>query len=217
MRRSPEQREADLTRISELYLKGWKQWDIGQAIGLSQPQVSNELRRLHQIWREEQADNINDAKIAELERIGQLEREYWAAWQRSCGIAESRTLEKYLSSSTGTVQDPNQLVRETVNSRLQTGDPRYLEGVRWCIAQRIELFGLRAPQTFWFSGPNGEPIKTERVEQKLTPGFFAEVVVELAKLSPGGSRTSSNASVAEQVHPAQADDKASDLLNSDEA
>jgi hypothetical protein len=140
-RRSRVQRERDLKVEAELYLKGWFQWQIAEHISLNRPYnitqgaISNDLRDLRQRWIDSALVSLDERQAEELARINQLERQYWEAWENSLRAEESELDE------TAERGDRHQII-----TRTSQGEPRYLQGIQWCIARRIEMFGLDAPK-----------------------------------------------------------------------
>lgn len=117
--RSKIQRERDLELTAELYLKGWTQRRIAERIGVSRQQITYDLRKLYDLWRESAVRNFDEHRARELAAVTHLEATYWAAWEKS----EARSVE----------------------GKTADGDPRYLQGVERCIERRCKLLGLDAP------------------------------------------------------------------------
>ena len=146
-KRTKIQRENDLALIADLYLKQWTQVaiaahiaDVRRPLGyaISQPMVSNDLKEIQKRWRAASLLDMNEAKQRELARIDVLEREYWEAWAKS---QQPRKV-----SQSKAIQSTNRDSKEAIQrAEERTGDPRYLEGVRWCIAQRCKILGVEAP------------------------------------------------------------------------
>ena len=141
-RRSAAQLARDRRKIADLYLKGWIQADIADEIGMSQATVSNDIAALHRDWLALALVDFNEAKAQELAKIDRLEREYWAAWERSCEDAE--TITEKARASRGS--DKPDSVEKTKQAKGQAGDPRFLAGVQWCIEQRCKILGIEAPK-----------------------------------------------------------------------
>lgn len=150
--RSKKQREADFVRLAELYVRGWTQARMGQELGVSQAQISHDLKELHRRWRENTTLDLDDYKQKELAKLDELEREYWQAWERSQSAQETKRQRK----KTG--EGWNESLQEMV-SRAQCGDAQYLAGVLKCIEKRSKLLGLDAPDRHEHAGNDGEPIR----------------------------------------------------------
>ena len=151
------------TIVASLYLKGWTQSAIAQDQGVSQGQISQDLKAIREEWAESTIVDFNEAKLQELAKIDQLEKTYWEAW--------SRSLEKTLKRSKkmkGSVEDSVETksetkprrkdveITETTEERL--GDPRYLDGILKCIQKRCELLGIDAPEKKELTGKDGKPL-----------------------------------------------------------
>ena len=137
--RQPAQIERDRRKIGSLYLRGAIQADIAEELGLSQATVSRDIHALIQDWQRDAARDIGERKAQELAKVDTLELEYWQAWKRSQEDAET-------NEQKGTV------VGETIKAgevkkitKGQAGDPRFLQGVEWCIERRCKILGVDAP------------------------------------------------------------------------
>ena len=127
----------DRRRIADLYLQGKLQAEIAGKLGIDQSTVSRDLKALHREWQQSALVDIDKAKGQELARIDRLEREYWTAWQRSCEDAETVRQE-------GTkAEGPSKIIK---TAKGQAGDPRFLQGVQWCIERRCKILGIDAPE-----------------------------------------------------------------------
>lgn len=130
-------------RVAELYLRQHTQQEIADMLEVDQSLVSLDLKAIQVQWRESALADMNEAKQRELERIDQLEREYWQAWERSQEDAE--TVTKKQKSG----EDKPEL---SLQKKGQTGDPRFLQGVQWCIERRCKVLGIDAPEKREYSG-----------------------------------------------------------------
>ena len=70
-------------KVADLYLQGWTQARIGEHFGLNQKTISNDLTRIRQEWRESAIRDFDEAREIELRKLDRIEREAWAAWERS--------------------------------------------------------------------------------------------------------------------------------------
>lgn len=147
--RSNSEKIRDRRRVAELYLKGWLQADIAKELGRSQSTVGRDLVELRKQWLKSSLVDTDKAKAKELARIDNLEREAWDAWLRSQEDAETVTQRVY-ERNKKTVKEA------TKTSKGQTGDPRYLDRVSWCVQQRCKILGLEAPTKVAPTDPTGE-------------------------------------------------------------
>jgi hypothetical protein len=153
MRRSTAEEltiESRRTQLAELFLRGIKrQGELAQHLGVNRSTVSRDLKVLNARWKESGVRDLDAAKGQELERLDQLEREYWQAWAKSQGPHEITTTEQ-------TTGGDGEKVKAAIRKEEQHGDARYLEGVQRCIEQRCKLLGLNAPQKIAPTTPDGQ-------------------------------------------------------------
>ncbi len=162
-RRTKIQRERDLVTVAELYLKGYSQGYIAEVVSkeyegdpLTRQQINYDIKKLIKRWQKSQIIDMNDAKARELAKVDNLELTYWDAWERSCEDAETVTQKtkgkvQRKQNEDGTfVQERPAEVNKT--SKGQAGDPRFLQGVQWCIDRRCKILGVDAPVKQQFTG-----------------------------------------------------------------
>jgi len=163
--RSRAQIARDRRRISDLYLQGWLQADIATEIGVSAPTVSRDLKALQAAWLQSALLDFNEAKARELAKVDRLEREYWEAWERSCEAEETVTqrtkgeVERWQDDDSGkfVAKRPADVTKAR---KERIGDPRFLQGVQWCIDRRCKVLGVDAAQKLEHTGEGGGPIQT---------------------------------------------------------
>lgn len=160
-RLNASQREAFKNHTIDLYLKGWSYRkiisDIEDKFGhtLSIASIGRYVASMVEEWREHRINKLDDLKTVELQRINKLEETYWDAWQRSMEGA-TRTVEKQKAVPGKSVNDKGQ-VQESMNvahaEKMRSteeayGDPRFLQGIQWCISMRCKILGVEAPIEF---------------------------------------------------------------------
>src|SRR5262249_14616833 len=129
------------------------QSELARRLGVDRSTVSRDLKVLNARWKESAVRDLDAAKGQELERIDRLEREYFEAWEKSKGGHETTTTEQ-------TTTPQGERNKAAIRREEEHGDPRYLEGVRWCIGKRCELLGLNAPHKVAPTTPDGrEPFR----------------------------------------------------------
>lgn len=150
--RKPFQRERDLDFTASLYLQGWSQFRIAEKLAaerdyeVSRQTISNDLKAIQERWRQNTAMNLDDHRARELAKIDALEAEYHEQYQRS---KEPRTINsKSAKSKPGSGKDKPATVEQSASERIEQreGNPAYLQGVERCIAMRVKLLGLNAPE-----------------------------------------------------------------------
>lgn len=121
-------------QVGLLYLQGRYQAEIAQLLSCSQQQVSADLAVLRRLWLASSLRDFDAAKAEELEKIDHLERAYWLGWERSQQARSVIQAERQTGEHCG---------RKRLRRReSQGGDPRFLDGVLKCIAQRCDILGL---------------------------------------------------------------------------
>ena len=120
--------------VADLYLQGWTQTNIAEEIGVGQPTICADLKRIQAQWRDSAVRDFDEAREIEVRKIDRIEREAWAAWERSQKPVQPAT----------TSNDPKQR-KPRRQMRNPYGDPRFLELVNKCVASRRAVLGLDAP------------------------------------------------------------------------
>lgn len=175
--RTKAQREADLEKIAEMYLQGYKQADIAAQLDVTQQQISYDLKKLQERWLKSSLRSFEAAKAEELAKIDELERIYHDAWRRSMGEIEIKSVDRERvvfdaenkmhkgSEALGiplfdkdgvTVGKEGEIVRTSVRTEKRVGEAKYLDGVKWCVEQRTKIFGIAAPTKIAPTDPTGE-------------------------------------------------------------
>lgn len=142
------EREADLNLITELYTKGRSYreiaFEVNQRHGrkITYQTVSNEIKKLLKEWEKSRNEIIDHQKFVELAKIDRLEKTYWDGYDKSC-----QPVKKTSTKKKGSVKQVDN-VEMVSNEETRVGDPRFLDGIKWCIEQRCKIFGINAPQKF---------------------------------------------------------------------
>lgn len=126
------------SRVAEMYLRGMAQYLIAEELGVSTGQISQDLKKLATQWQASIDINMDEIKARELAKIDKLEKEYYDAWIRSCQEKTKKSMKK---KGINKALSNNE---QTLTKEQMIGDPRFLEGVRWCINKREEIFGYGA-------------------------------------------------------------------------
>jgi hypothetical protein len=149
---SPQKKLAILKRrqqVAELYLQSWPQAAIAEQLSVEQSTISADLKAIRKEWRESAIRDFDEAQAEELKKLDRVEREAYAAWEQSKKPSQSAVI----NGESGT--QPSRK-----NVRTQYGDPRLLEIVLKCIAQRREILGLDAhPSTQDFNPHASIPLE----------------------------------------------------------
>lgn len=140
--------ETDRQIIMPLYFKGHTLRDIAARCTattgryVSHITVRADIKNMLKDFRRERNDMIEYNLTIELEKINVLELEYWQGWEKSKTDKWHKSIKRRESSGNKSNIYTEQSKTEMVNM----GDPRYLEGVQWCIATRCKLLGIEAPK-----------------------------------------------------------------------
>jgi hypothetical protein len=130
------QREKDLLRTAELNLHGKLQSEIAEEIGVTQQQISKDLKELRKRWLNKSVEKIDQKKAEELAKIDQLERTYWDAWRKS---TEYKTGKAKVGGRDVTVLVP-------ADKSKPYGAKGFLDSIQWCITRRRAILGIDAPK-----------------------------------------------------------------------
>lgn len=156
--RTPEQILADRQTIAERYLRGEQQSEIARDLGISQQQVSYDLKAIRAAWLASAVRDFDTAKAQELAKIDTVEHEYWLAWERS---QKDKEIEFDESGSKG--------FKSGKRREGQAGNPAFLAGILTCIERRCAILGLDAPKRFVIDWESLTPEQEERLAKGEPP------------------------------------------------
>jgi hypothetical protein len=123
-------------QVAELYLGGKYQVEIARLVGVSQQQVSLDLKAVQRAWLASSIRDFDTVKAEQLAKIDRIERAAWSAWERSLQPREVTVQE--------VTEGEHRTNKVTLRKEGQDGDPRYLQIAQRCIDQRIALLGIGA-------------------------------------------------------------------------
>lgn len=146
--RTKAQVERDRIEVARYYLQGKYQHEIAQLLGISQQQVSFDLKAVQSHWRDVPGLQLTELKTKQLAKIDLLEQEYWEAWQNS----------KKPKDVTNTSKEGDR-IRVGKRSEPRNGNPQFLQGIERCIAERNKMLGLYAATKSELTGADGAPIQ----------------------------------------------------------
>lgn len=136
--------------IADLYFVQHKTMQqVAAILGISTDTVSADIRRIKDDLANKRLDRLQGYLHIELAKLDKVEREAWAAWERSIGKSVKK-IKKEHSSGDWT----EEIVEETL-----VGDPRFLNQVQSAIDRRIRLLGLDAPQEILVNTMEGKLTK----------------------------------------------------------
>lgn len=165
-KRNSAQRERDLVDLADLYLMGnFTLAKMQEFIAKNRPytlglsQISQDLAEIRARWQEKYLTSMDEAKSRELAHLDKLEMAYWDGWLRSINDANKEISEIIEDTSKydvptygpeGRLRPPIPLPTHTRKkakklTEKRDGDPKFLEGIKWCINERCKIMGLHAP------------------------------------------------------------------------
>ena len=160
----------DRYKIAELYIQGKYQSVIAEIIGLTQQQISYDLKAIQKEWIKNTTLSLDEYKSKELAKIDHLERTYWQAWERSLNQFKSKIIKgKDITKDKMTGDAIAASIEKTDKSEDRNGDPKYLQGIQWCIDQRCKILGVYAEIKHQISGSPGEPLEMKITFNKKEP------------------------------------------------
>ncbi len=136
--RGPSKSHAVLSRrqkAADLYLQGHTMAQISDQLNVAVGTVHNDLKRVREAWRESSVRDFDELRTIELLKIERIEQEAWAGWGRSQQPQQTATIKGE--------GGPSQKASKTMKTRV--GDPRFLDVLARCSAQRRQLMGLDLP------------------------------------------------------------------------
>jgi len=108
---------------------------ISDQLNVAVGTIHNDLKRVREAWRESSVRDFDELRTIELLKIERIEQEAWAGWGRSQQPQQTATIKGE--------GGPGQKASKTMKTRV--GDPRFLDVLARCSAQRRQLMGLDLP------------------------------------------------------------------------
>lgn len=141
--------------IAQLYKRGYSYREIREEVMARLDLESYSLRTVHkdvntllEEWRETRIENFDLAVQLELERIDDMIREAWKAWDKSKTDYEKKRAKQ--QGIPGNGEEGEGVVTVKMEQQKEEiicyGDPRYLELVHKLSQERRKLLGLYAPE-----------------------------------------------------------------------
>ena len=121
-------------QVAQLYLAGKYQSEIGQLLGVTQQQISKDLRAVQQQWLAASIRDFDAVRAEQLAKIDRIERAAWESFALSLKPREITVQEA--------VEGERPTKKASIRKEGQAGDPRFLQIAQRCIDQRADLLGL---------------------------------------------------------------------------
>lgn len=166
--------EARRVEVAQRYLRGEMQSEIARVFGVSQQQISQDLKAIRSYWLASAIRDFDAAKAQELAKIDEVERAAWVAWERS-----TKDKEVAVQESDGTLDKETKrprLKKATLRKEGQSGNPAFLSTILTCIERRCSILGLDAPKRFVITDDQWERMTSEQID-RLAKGEPPEKVL----------------------------------------
>jgi predicted transcriptional regulator len=134
-------RDADIARIAKLDRRGYSQSEIARVVGVSQQQISEDLKVIRKRYREEAMAEYKERVEEKRAQLREVRAEAWRAWERSKKDAR-KVVEEERTLSDGTEGSE----KKTTTTEGQLPDATYLRVVIETLRDECSLDGLNAPQ-----------------------------------------------------------------------
>lgn len=153
-------RQAQVVRldiIAQLYKRGYSYREIREEVmarldlqAYSLQTVHKDVNRLLAEWRETRIENFDHAVQLELERIDEVIKEAWTAWDKSKTDYERKKAKQQGVPGGGDGESGEGVVTVKMEQQKEEvicyGDPRYLEVIHKNLTERRKLLGLYSPE-----------------------------------------------------------------------
>lgn len=140
--------------VADLYMvKGKTQLEVAEELGVSVATVRNDIKKIRYEYSMKRMEKLDMQRKIENLKLDAIEKEAWAAWQRSIGKSRRTVTRK---------DGGGDVIDETITEDELVGDPRFLTTIQSCMDRRIRLNGLDQPQELIIS----------TMEQKLKAGII---------------------------------------------
>lgn len=160
--------------VAQRYLHGDMQSEIAHALHISQAQVSYDLKAVREMWLASLISDFDAKKAQELAKIDAVEVAAWQGWERSLQPREVSLTEATeggeVVGEDGTPRLKAPTRKASMRREGQAGDPRFLDGVLKCVAQRCAILGLNAPTKFTIDWDKLTPDQLARLAAGEPPG-----------------------------------------------
>lgn len=144
--------------VSQLYKRGYSYREIQQEVrarlgidrGYSLKTVHKDVNCLLEEWRSTRIENIDHSVQLELERIDEVIKEAWQAWEKSKNDYErKKAKQQRIPMAEGEDgEGGSELIRmeQQREEVICYGDPRYLDIIHKNACERRKLLGLYSPE-----------------------------------------------------------------------
>ncbi len=132
---SDTQREEIMAKVAQMDRRGYHQWDIAWALGVSQPMVGQYLKRIRERYKQEQFGSREQLLSEKIHQYREVRREAWEAWEES-----RKDREKTTTETTDNDRGSATKVKEEKEGRLPASE--YLRLYQDALKAERELLGI---------------------------------------------------------------------------
>lgn len=159
-----QRREQEAVRLAT---EGMGQHDIARALGISQPAVSQLLRRVDERWLRENHDRVARQKAEQTRKLNHLYGEAMRSWEQSKAQRTRRRQRKTNAAGTGETDAVAEIIVDDSH-----GDARYLEAARRILADLSRLWGTANAQGEGDAETDAPAIITLEIgDERIAPQF----------------------------------------------
>lgn len=176
-RRRMERRRGFVMRqeiVAQLFKRGYSYAEIRREVmarlnlkTYSLSTVCRDVNMLLEEWRKCRIDNLDHALQLELQRIDDLIKEAWEAWEKSKEDGVERSSKQKgvpLPNNDGENGVATISMEQTQKEVHPCGDPRYLDMIHKLLMERRKLLGLYAPEKREYDHRGGVSVNMTRDE-----------------------------------------------------
>jgi hypothetical protein len=144
------QREEHLNRMAEMHVSGMKQKEMAAHFGISQSQVSRDLKEIYRRWKEPDPITLREHKARHLAKVSALETQLWEAFERSQGPLETEYKEQVIADKEAGVNEDGtpritsrqKRTKESLRRQTQYGSAALGGRVLDCMKEQAKVLGL---------------------------------------------------------------------------
>lgn len=192
--------------IYELHLEGHSARNIAEhpEIQLSHTQVIRDIQEMDALLEEEARQQSRLHLLKDLKKLEALERQAWEGWRRSVGEKTKTTRKTKVLSDDDDPTVIEELVEDTSVTWADAGDPRFIQQIRECIAERHRLLGTYRQPPEELQGGNLEAIRLEQAVYVPGIGHLEpQVIMQLIQGSGQGDLWHAMYALLQNQHPHQ--------------
>lgn len=160
--------------VSQLFKRGYSYTEIRREVmtrlnlaSYSLSTVCKDVNTLLGEWRKFRIDNLDYALQLELQRIDDLIKEAWEAWEKSKTDGVEKTSKQRgvpVADDEGEESVTTVSMEQTQKEVHPCGDPRYLELINKLLVERRKLLGLYPPEKRELEHKGGVALSMSREE-----------------------------------------------------